>query len=422
MKRTSPATSSKLFLAVVSLLTLCSLALLLRLLHNFETSTAHHVQELQRVFSDPGLLKPDQPVFSFAEIESAVSKYENQGEFGEITITRRSGGTENVVYPFYLTALQGINLPEQRQKHPIPGDKSRDVRALELRAGDHQIGTLYVRVHTGSLMAVRGAIASLGGLLLASIALFLTQFRRQEITISRTLVELDEKRNELVRLERLALAGQISANIFHDLKKPVLNIKHEWEELEPVDRDTGIGKRIRQQIELFFGILRDTSLERFVRAGEESEFVDLNEVLERSLALVKYERGDVSVIRQLSDQLPPVFAQPVRLVQVFSNLVLNAYQAMGGKGELRLETVCDENMAVVRVIDNGSGITAVAQAQIFEPFYTTKPEGQGTGLGLYIVREIIQHAGGQIRVSSKPGRTCFEVLLPIRCEGVDAEE
>jgi signal transduction histidine kinase len=415
------ATSNKLFMGVVAALTLCSLAIMLRLLGNFESSMARRIEELQRVFSDPALLKPDQPVFSFAEIEAAVSRYEGQGEFAEMALARRSGADERIVYPFYLPAL-GLTEPK------LPPDSAAakyiqltaggtGVQTLPLLNGSDRIGTLYVRVHRGSLTAVRLAVASLVALLLSSLALFLMQFRQQEITITRTMVELDEKRSELVRLERLALAGQISANIFHDLKKPVLNIKNESEELQPGTADPGIVSRIRQQVDLFFGILRDTSLERFVRARDEVEYVDVNEILERSVALVKYERGDVAVTLQPAPDLPLFFGEPVRLIQVFSNLILNAYQAMKGKGTLLLESRrVDDRDILVQVTDNGPGIPADALPQVFEPFYTTKPIGQGTGLGLYIVRDIIQQAGGSVRVTSQPGLTKFEIRLPGKSE------
>jgi signal transduction histidine kinase len=238
------------------------------------------------------------------------------------------------------------------------------------------------------------------------------QFRQQEITITRTTVELEEKRRELVRLERLALAGQISANIFHDLKKPILNIKNEAEELEPSSPEYPIASRIRKQIELFFGILRETSLERFVRAGEDTEYVDINDVLDRSVALVQYEQGNVNIERSYESGLPLVFSQPVRLIQVFSNLILNAYQAMEGRGNLVLRSMLEDGGIVVEVQDNGPGIPAESQARIFQPFYTTKPAGQGTGLGLYIVHEIVKDAGGSVSVKSAPGSTSFRVRLP----------
>ncbi|MGI8906948.1 MAG: sensor histidine kinase [Candidatus Sumerlaeaceae bacterium] len=408
--------SNKLFLALVALLTVCSLALLVRLLKDFEQARERRIADLQRVFSDPALLRPDQPVFSFGELESEVHKYERQGELGEMTVARRIGNEERVVYPYFLPAIADdepdpTKTAAKKLRNPLPWKLDADVRVLPLLADGKQIGTLYVRLQTSSLKVVRSAIGSLIALLVASITLFLMQFRRQEITITRTTIELEQKTQELVRLERLALAGQISANIFHDLKKPMLNIKNEADEFT-VPGDASLASRIRLQVDLFFQILRDTSLERFVRASEECEYVDVNEIVERSLALVKYEKADVTVRTEYAPTVPPVFAEPVRLVQVISNLVLNGYQALGGRGTLTLRTSRDASKVIVQVEDNGPGIPADKLSKIFQPFYTTKEAGQGTGLGLYIADEILREAGGSIQVESVAGRTCFTVTLP----------
>src|SRR5690606_20707715 len=114
--------------------------------------------------------------------------------------------------------------------------------------------------------------------------------------------------------------------------------------------------------------------------------VDVNDLLERSLALVKYEQGSVEINRHYGPELPAVLAEPVRLIQVFSNLVLNACQAMEGKGTLTIisDTTADNNVRV-QIVDTGPGVPPEKAGRIFEPFFTTKPVGQGTGLGLYIV-------------------------------------
>jgi signal transduction histidine kinase len=93
-------------------------------------------------------------------------------------------------------------------------------------------------------------------------------------------------------------------------------------------------------------------------------------------------------------------------------------QALGGNGNITIETAVDADRAVVRIIDDGPGISADALPRIFEPFFTTKSKGEGTGLGLGIVRRIIDKHSGEVRCESRPGRTCFEVRLPLRGPGV----
>jgi signal transduction histidine kinase len=301
----------------------------------------------------------------------------------------------------------------------LPWDLPVDGRQLPLVARGQLLGNLYVRVDRGTLRSVQAAIALLSLLLAGAVLLFARQFRRQEHVISRTTVELDEKKRELVRLERLALAGQLSANLLHDLKKPVLNIKNEAEELEGAGqemkspREAGEpGRRIRNQVDTFFSILRDSTFERFVRAEGEREYVGINELIERSLALVRYERGAVEVDLRLDPAVPSVLAVPVRLVQVFSNLVLNAFQAMEGRGKLTISTAGEAGRVAVVIADTGPGIHPDALDRIFTPFYTTKPSDTGTGLGLYITRDIVDDMGGSISVESSPAGTAFRIELP----------
>lgn len=421
--------SNVVFYGVAVVLIAGALAVLWHLQKRFERDLEANVEGIQRVFSDDNVLKtPSDPLIRFASVEELARKYENHGYFGAITVSKYFGTQERVVHPFFLPAFEQ---PEQTSSplakarlcgHPLPGVTSPDVRCVPLRLGNQLLGNLYVCLDTTPLKSVRLAIISLSGLLVGAVALLAMQFRRQERVISRTTVELEEKRRELVRLERLALAGQLSANVFHDLKKPVLNIKNEIEELRDLALDTlpveGFSaaladRRIEEQVNLFFGILRESNLERFVRAEEEREFVDVNEILERSIALVRYERGAVQLKCQFDPALPPLLAEPVRLVQVFSNLILNAYQAMEGHGELVLATCATPASVTVSIADSGPGIPPGDLEKIFTPFFTTKPAGVGTGLGLYITHDIVREMGGEIRVSGLEKGTQFDVTLPV---------
>jgi two-component system, NtrC family, sensor kinase len=104
------------------------------------------------------------------------------------------------------------------------------------------------------------------------------------------------------------------------------------------------------------------------------------------------------------------------LNQVWTNLISNAHHALAGRtqpGTITIETLVEGNAAVVRVIDDGPGVPPDVLPRIFEPFFTTKPKGEGTGLGLGIARQIVHKHGGQLACASVPGRTIFEVRLPI---------
>jgi signal transduction histidine kinase len=172
--------------------------------------------------------------------------------------------------------------------------------------------------------------------------------------------------------------------------------------------------RMGREIDLFFAILRETGFERLLRNPGESEYVDLEEILERSLALVRYERRAIRVEREFEPRIPPLLTEPVRLIQVFSNLVLNAYQAMEGQGMLFLRLRRGPgHQVVVEVEDTGPGIPAAWRERIFDPFLTTRADSGGTGLGLYIVRETIRDLGGTTELIRAEGGACFRITLPL---------
>jgi len=415
--------------AVMALLIILSLAILFRLRQQFEHTLQARIADLQRVFSNRALLKaPTDYKITFVDIELEASKYENRGDFGTIIISKRFGESNHVVYPFYYPALKSANFSmpnasavEHRRRTMGWFEKlMADFRQMELplASGGEQLGSLYVEVNHGALRTVSIVIWALGAMLAASLAFFASQFRSQEKVISATTVELEEKRRELVRLERLALAGQLSANILHDLKKPVLNIRNEADEaLHPISNSppeppTTVFGRVREQADFFLSVLREGGFDRFVRSQEEREYVDANDLLDRSLALVRYEQGSVEIVRDYGTSLPALLAEPVRLIQVFSNLILNACQAMEGRGSLTITTSAEDNKVSVRIEDTGPGIPQAQLEHIFQPFFTTKAAGQGTGLGLYIAKDIINELGGEISVDSSPGRTSFFITLP----------
>ena len=139
---------------------------------------------------------------------------------------------------------------------------------------------------------------------------------------------------------------------------------------------------------------------------------DLHEGLETTLVLLHHALRDI-VIERRYGVLPRVPVYVDELNQVWTNLISNAQQALAGKGTIAIETLVEDGAAVVRVVDDGPGVPEDALPRIFEPFFTTKPKGEGTGLGLGIARQIVAKHGGEMRCASIPGRTVFEVRLPI---------
>ena len=120
------------------------------------------------------------------------------------------------------------------------------------------------------------------------------------------------------------------------------------------------------------------------------------------------------MVKEYDPDLPKVPAYGGELNQVWTNLIVNALDAMAGEGTLTVRTRRDGDCAVVEIVDTGPGIPGELLPRVFEPFFTTKPVGQGTGLGLDVSwRIVVQRHGGDLRVTSTPGQTRFQVLLPL---------
>jgi len=146
----------------------------------------------------------------------------------------------------------------------------------------------------------------------------------------------------------------------------------------------------------------------------ERRLVDLNELARGTAALLeRLLRDDVRMHLELAERLPPVLGDAVQLKQVVLNLALNARDAMTEGGILAIETATTGDAVALRVRDSGCGMDELTRTRAFEPFYTTKPEGEGTGLGLSVVFGVIESLGGSVSLESSPGDgTTVEVLLP----------
>jgi len=142
--------------------------------------------------------------------------------------------------------------------------------------------------------------------------------------------------------------------------------------------------------------------------------VDVVKTLENTLIIMNHKlKHGVTVKRDYQGNSLFVSSFGSELSQVWTNLIDNAIDAMGGKGELRVRAYRDDECVVVEIRDNGPGISPEVLPHIYEPFFTTKGVGEGTGLGLDTVKRIVKKHHGSIQVQSKPGDTCFQVWLPV---------
>jgi signal transduction histidine kinase len=151
----------------------------------------------------------------------------------------------------------------------------------------------------------------------------------------------------------------------------------------------------------------------YMDQGPQQE-VDIHAGLDNTLLILRHRlKHGVEVVREYDRTLPRICAHGSELNQVWTNLIVNAIDAMGGKGELRIRTSRAQDSAMVEIVDNGPGIPPEVRAHLFEPFFTTKGVGEGTGLGLDTAKRIVRQHHGQIRVETRPGETNFQVTLPV---------
>lgn len=152
------------------------------------------------------------------------------------------------------------------------------------------------------------------------------------------------------------------------------------------------------------------------------QLIDIHDGLEDTLRLFSFKLKYGITVHCKSDRtLPKICAFGSELNQVWTNLIDNAIDAMEGKGTLEIITCRDGNYLRTEIIDSGPGIPPEIQSRIFEPFFTTKEVGKGSGLGLDAVRRIVENRHhGIITVTSRPGRTCFTVCLPIQEDNISA--
>lgn len=226
--------------------------------------------------------------------------------------------------------------------------------------------------------------------------------------------------NQLRRTSYLSSSMELSMGFFEEVKDVLSNIDASVQWLEDHDRVKTAPdlKETLAQIALQTsrGHVLFDKFAQFVRS-EDPVVADVrvNELLDDLMAFLnkELERRSIVVTREYQASLPPLRSDRAKLRQVFQNLILNAVAALEQGGQIRLITRTDDDHILVVVGDNGPGIAAADQTRIFEPLFTTKP--QGTGLGLTICKTILDQLGGSISVDSLPGRgAAFTVKLPGR--------
>ncbi len=249
------------------------------------------------------------------------------------------------------------------------------------------------------------------------VSLFIT---REEGADRRVILE-----KQLRHADRLATIGQLAAGVAHEMNEPLSSIlgfaqlalkntdvpPQVAEDLQEI---VGSSLRAREIIKKLLLFARQTP--------PRMTACNLNQIVDEALFLLEAggRKHSVTFVRHLAAGLPEVDADPLQLRQVVVNLVVNALQAISGPGQINLETRADAAGIELVVSDTGCGMTPEVLKQIFNPFYTTKDVGEGTGLGLSVVHGIVTTHGGTIHATSEPGKGArFVMRLPRAAGGLN---
>ena len=234
-------------------------------------------------------------------------------------------------------------------------------------------------------------------------------------------------RRKVMESERLAIVGQLAADVAHELNNPLQGIVTYahllLERMTPEDPGRSAVEKIVNQATRCTTIIR--GLLDFSRPTKPHKRpADLPAAIDECLALVedRVVFHNIEVVRDYQADLPPTVMDPAQMQQVFMNLIINAAEAMGGVGRLTVTVGLDTERRVLQASfrDTGHGIREADMGRIFDPFFTTKAVGHGTGLGLAISFGIVREHGGTITVESEAGvGTTFTVELAVPAPGED---
>jgi len=241
--------------------------------------------------------------------------------------------------------------------------------------------------------------------------------------------DLEAAQSQLMHTEKIASLGRMAAGVAHEINNPLAGILIYAELLQ---RDLADDAVNRENIEV---IINQTMrcqhiVHRLLDFSRQSlgdkKLFDVNDTIHRCVELISHQAffHNIKIIQRLAPLLPRIVGDPGQLQQVFTNLLLNAADAMNGQGEIIIAShpTPSKDGIILEFTDTGCGISPENRDKIFEPFFTTKPPGKGTGLGLSIVYGVIQRHGGTITTDCDPeGGTTFTIMLPLEARDLGGD-
>lgn len=248
------------------------------------------------------------------------------------------------------------------------------------------------------------------------------------IAIVKDVTKVKELEKQVQHSDKLALIGQIAAGIAHEIGTPLNVISGNAEYImmemgqdnpykEELETIISQAERIANLIKQLLEFARPKK-SNYTRADVNKELLHVIELLKH-----QFEKSNIKLSLNLSEDIPPIYADCSQIHQVFLNIIVNAIHAVGENGLIEIETFAKDGFVNIKFKDNGIGILPEYLDKIFEPFFTTKEAGKGTGLGLAVSKRIIDEHNGKIEVESTPGvGTIFTVKLPVYITKEDGEK
>lgn len=350
-----------------------------------------------------------------------------------------------------IAAMKGINNSHYKVTHRV---KKLDGTYIWVLSE----GSVTSRDANGRALRMTGINRDITDLKIAEdkIQAQLEQIKQSNAQLLEANSKLEQAQNQLLQSEKMASIGLLAAGVAHEINNPISYVNSnlgtlkkymsdiftmltkyekavnlikdqppELEELQAYKKKTDLAYLQRDSMDLLAESLEGldhvrkivADLKDFSHTGSEETWksADIQQVLESSLNMVAAELKYKCEIHKEYSPLPKVYCLPSRLNQVFMNLLLNAAQAIEDHGVITIRTGQEGNQVWVEIADTGQGIDPNNMSRIYDPFFTTKPVGQGTGLGLALSYSIVQKHLGRIEVCSEVNKgSAFRVWLPVR--------
>jgi PAS domain S-box-containing protein len=253
----------------------------------------------------------------------------------------------------------------------------------------------------------------------------ITERKKTEQSLRNAYDELKRTQAQLIHTEKMEVIGRLASGVAHEVKNPLAIIQQGIDYISKKYRGRGrdmhfaiyaVNDAIKRAAEILNHLLNFSRMSSLQTVPE-----DLNAIIRNSVLLVKNDimRSRVRVTTDLNERIPKVNLDRNRIQQVFINLFMNAIEAMPRGGQLKIRTYGKrgqkhQGIVLVELEDTGAGIPDHLLEKVFEPFFTTKDIGKGTGLGLYIVRNIIEGHHGRIKIENRKDRRGARVRIEFK--------